>query len=159
MILTAGTEKKAEVTSNKVFNNNLNITKSTVDGTYGTSKGIHVDATGTWIKYTITVNASNVNQDDASGVKVTDVFSDDKEDIEQYYAIEGATQTNSTEPGAGEIYIDNNKKDFIWNIGTMKKTPYGRIVEIPVIQLRRSLQIKRPLLQQVWKKISLRQQQ
>lgn len=118
--VTAGTEKKAEVTSNKVFNNNLNITKSTVDGTYGTSKGIHVDATGTWIKYTITVNASNVNQDDASGVKVTDVFSDDKEDIEQYYAIEGATQTNSTEPGAGEIYIDNNKKDFIWNIGTMK---------------------------------------
>lgn len=118
--VTAGTEKKAEVTSNKVFNNNLNITKSTVDGQYGTSKGIHVDATGTWIKYTITVNASNVNQDDASGVKVTDVFSDDKEDIEQYYAIEGATQTNSTEPGAGEIYIDNNKKDFIWNIGTMK---------------------------------------
>lgn len=118
--VTAGTEKKAEVTSNKVFNNNLNITKSTVDGTYGTSKGIHVDATGTWIKYTITVNASNVNQDDASGVKVTDVFSDDKEDIEQYYAIEGATQTNSAEPGAGEIYIDNNKKDFIWNIGTMK---------------------------------------
>ena len=55
------------------------------------------------MKYTITVNASNVNQDDASGVKVTDVFSDDKEDIEQYYAIEGATQTNSTEPGAGEI--------------------------------------------------------
>lgn len=118
--VTAGTEKKAEVTSNKVFNNNLNITKSTVDGQYGTSKGIHVDATGTWIKYTITVNASNVNQDDASGVKVTDVFSDDKEDIEQYYAIEGATQTNSAEPGAGEIYIDNNKKDFIWNIGTMK---------------------------------------
>lgn len=118
--VTAGTEKKAEVTSNKVFNNNLNITKSTVDGQYGTSKGIHVDATGTWIKYTITVNASNVNQDDASGVKVTDVFSDDKEDIEQYYVIEGATQTNSTEPGAGEIYIDNNKKDFIWNIGTMK---------------------------------------
>lgn len=118
--VTAGTEKKAEVTSNKVFNNNLNITKSTVDGQYGTSKGIHVDATGTWIKYTITVNASNVNQDDASGVKVTDIFSDDKEDIEQYYAIEGATQTNSTEPGAGEIYIDNNKKDFIWNIGTME---------------------------------------
>ena len=27
------------------------------------------------------VNASNVNQDDASGVKVTDVFSDDKERI------------------------------------------------------------------------------
>ena len=119
-IVTAGTKQKAEVTSDKVFNNNLNITKSTVDGKYGTSKGIHVDATGTWIKYTITVNASNVNQDDASGVKVTDVFSDDKEDIEQYYAIEGATQTNSTEPGAGEIYIDNNKKDFIWNIGTMK---------------------------------------
>lgn len=118
--VTAGTEKKAEVTSNKVFNNNLNITKSTVDGQYGTSKGIHVDATGTWIKYTITVNASNVNQDDASGVKVTDIFSDNKEDIEQYYAIEGAAQTNSTEPGAGEIYIDNNKKDFIWNIGTMK---------------------------------------
>ena len=61
-------------------------------------------------KYTITVNASNVNQDDASGVKVTDVFSDDKEDIEQYYAIEGATQTNSAEPGAGEIYIDNKRK-------------------------------------------------
>lgn len=79
--VTAGTEKKAEVTSNKVFNNNLNITKSTVDGQYGTSKGIHVDATGTWIKYTITVNASNVNQDDASGVKVTDIFSDNKEDI------------------------------------------------------------------------------
>lgn len=118
--VTAGTEKKAEVTSNKVFNNNLNITKSTVDGQYGTSKGIHVDATGTWIKYTITVNAANVNQDDASGVKVTDIFSDNKEDIEQYYAIEGAAQTNSTEPGAGEIYIDNNKKDFIWNIGTMK---------------------------------------
>lgn len=118
--VTAGTEKKAEVTLNKVFNNNLNITKSTVDGQYGTSKGIHVDATGTWIKYTITVNASNVNQDDASGVKVTDIFSDNKEDIEQYYAIEGATQTNSTEPGAGEIYIDNNKKDFIWNIGTME---------------------------------------
>ena len=118
--VTAGTEKKAEVTSNKVFNNNLNITKSTVDGQYGTSKGIHVDATGTWIKYTITVNASNVNQDDASGVKVTDIFSDNKEDIEQYYAIEGATKTNSTEPDAGEIYIDNNKKDFIWNIGTME---------------------------------------
>lgn len=120
-IVTAGTKQKAEVTSDKVFNNNLNITKSTVDGQYGTSKGIHVDATGTWIKYTITVNASNVNQDDASGVKVTDVFSDDdKEDIEQYYAIEGATQTTSTKPGAGKIYIDNNKKDFIWNIGTMK---------------------------------------
>lgn len=118
--VTAGTEKKAEVTSKKVFNNNLNITKSTVDGTYGTSKGIHVDATGTWIKYTITVNASNVNQDDASGVKVTDIFSDNKEDIEQYYAIEGATKTNRTEPRAGEIYIDNNKKDFIWNIGTME---------------------------------------
>lgn len=118
--VTAGTEKKAEVTSNKVFNNNLNITKSTVDGQYGTSKGIHIDETGTWVKYTITVNASNINQDDASGVKVTDVFSDNKEDIEQYYAIEGATQTTSTEPGAGEIYIDNNKKDFIWNIGTME---------------------------------------
>lgn len=118
--VTAGTEKKAEVTSNKVFNNNLNITKSTVDGQYGTSKGIHIDETGTWVKYTITVNASNINQDDASGVKVTDVFSDNKEDIEQYYAIEGATQTISTEPGVGEIYIDNTNKDFIWNIGTMK---------------------------------------
>lgn len=44
-IVTAGTEQKTEVTSNKVFNNNLNITKSTVDGTYGTSKGIHIDET------------------------------------------------------------------------------------------------------------------
>ena len=118
--VTAGTEKKAEVTSNKVFNNNLNITKSTVDGTYGTSKGIHVDETGTWIKYTITVNASNINQDDARGVKVKDSFSGNKDDIEEYYAIEGAIKTTSTEPGAGEIYIDNAQKDFIWNIGTMK---------------------------------------
>ena len=119
-IVTAGTKQKAEVTSDKVFNNNLNITKSTVDGKYGTSKGIHVDATGTWIKYTITVNASNVNQDDASGVKVTDVFSDDIDDIEKYYEIEGAVTTNSEEPGVGEIYIDNTKKKFVWNIGTME---------------------------------------
>ena len=98
-IVTAGTEQKTEVTSNKVFNNNLNITKSTVDGTYGTSKGIHIDETGTCVKYTITVNASNINQDDASGVKVTDIFSDNKDDIERYYAIEGAATTDSEEPG------------------------------------------------------------
>lgn len=119
-IVTAGTEQKTEVTSNKVFNNNLNITKSTVDGTYGTSKGIHIDETGTWVKYTITVNASNINQDDASGVKVTDIFSDNKDDIERYYAIEGAATTDSEEPGVGEIYIDNTKKKFVWNIGTME---------------------------------------
>lgn len=118
--VTAGDEKKGEVTSSKVFNNNLNITKTTVDGEYGTSKGIHVDETGTWIKYTITVKASNINQDDTSGVKVTDIFSGNKDDIEKYYGIEGATETTSTEPGSGQIYIDNTNKDFIWNIGTMK---------------------------------------
>ena len=118
--VTAGDEKKGEVTSSKVFNNNLNITKTTVDGEYGTSKGIHVDETGTWIKYTITVKASNVNQDDTSGVKVTDIFSGNKDDIERYYGIEGATETTSKEPGNGQIYIDNTNKDFIWNIGTMK---------------------------------------
>ena len=66
------------------------------------------------------MNASNINQDDASGVKVTDIFSDNKDDIERYYAIEGAATTDSEEPGVGEIYIDNTKKKFVWNIGTME---------------------------------------